>query len=122
MIAAEKGFEEALQMLIDARAFIDLTDRRENMAIHWAATGGNRKCVEILIGNGSLTDVLNSSKYTPLMLAILNRRHDVINYLLQCDPLLIRGLNERNESELTLACSMVRNFSILLKIIAYTCY
>ncbi|KAM7537333.1 hypothetical protein Aperf_G00000064423 [Anoplocephala perfoliata] len=106
MIAAENGFDEALQMLINARAFIDLTDRRENMAIHWAAFGGNRKCVEILLSKGSLTDVLNSARYSPLMLAILRKKHDVIKCLLQCDPHLIRGRNERNESELSLACSL----------------
>nr|CDS30060.1 ankyrin repeat domain protein 17 [Hymenolepis microstoma] len=103
MIAAEKGHIEVVRKLIEHRAFIDLTDREENMAIHWAAYGGSLQCLQFLIDKGSLLDVLNANKYTPLMLAILKGHRHITAFLLERDPFLIRGLNEHEESEFLLA-------------------
>ncbi|KAM3180479.1 hypothetical protein ACTXT7_016202 [Hymenolepis weldensis] len=103
MIAAEKGYIEIVKKLIECRAFIDLTDREENMAIHWAAKGGDLQCLQFLIDSGSLLDVLNANKYTPLMLSILKGHRHIAAFLIGRDPYLIRGLNEHEESEFILA-------------------
>lgn len=121
MIAAEKGYIEIVKKLIECRAFIDLTDREENMAIHWAAKGGNLQCLQFLIDSGSLLDVLNANKYTPLMLSILKGHRHIAAFLIERDPYLIRGLNEHEESEFILAIGGVSKhthftlFRIILK-------
>ncbi|VDO00844.1 unnamed protein product [Rodentolepis nana] len=103
MIAAERGHIEIVRKLLENWAFIDLTDREENMAIHWAAYGGALQCLQFLIEKGSIVDVLNANKYTPLMLAISKGHRHVTSFLIGRDPFLIRGLNEHEESEFILA-------------------
>eukprot|EP00118_Oscarella_pearsei_P007794 m.39009 g.39009 ORF g.39009 m.39009 type:complete len:1036 (+) comp32658_c0_seq5:216-3323(+) len=47
------------------RADIDRRDKNEETALHWAARAGLRRCVEVLVGQGSDLFVENARKETP---------------------------------------------------------
>ncbi|KAM7534999.1 hypothetical protein Aperf_G00000093866 [Anoplocephala perfoliata] len=106
MIAARRGCAEALQMLLEFGANPDLTDLILNSAIHYAAAAGITKSVELLIEANCDFSRPNMNHKTPLMIAIMHNRLEVVKLLLYKNPSLRVGFKYSDESELTLACAL----------------
>ncbi|XP_065650594.1 uncharacterized protein LOC101237623 isoform X2 [Hydra vulgaris] len=81
--AALNGNSQALQLLINKNAPIDIGDNQEKTPLHLASEFGHLHCVKLLIstspGDVNSTDACGM---TPLHLAVLNDRRDVIRLLI----------------------------------------
>lgn len=108
MIAASRGCVETVKILLKFGANPDLTDLLLNSAIHYAAMSGIKRSVELLIEAGCNFSKPNMNHKTPLMTAIMHNRLEVVKLFLSKDPSLRVGFLYSDESELTLACALVR--------------
>ncbi|KAM7532735.1 hypothetical protein Aperf_G00000129852 [Anoplocephala perfoliata] len=103
MIAASKGNEEIMGILLSHGASVHATDTDGNFAIHLAAEQGHLGCVKLLMDKGSLSFVGNLEYRTPLMKAAAMGHADVVEHLLLNGVNMMYQLNKHSESELTLA-------------------
>ena len=69
ILAAAKGYEEAVELLVRHRAALDRSDKFGNTALFYAAAGNHVGVVEILIEAGARKDKANRRGVTPLMVA-----------------------------------------------------
>lgn len=84
MWAIMKGHDEVVRVLIGHRD-IELEDRDElgNTALMWAASVGNLPIAgELIEQEGVEVNSQNYDHQTPLMLAVLNSRQEMVDYLL----------------------------------------
>lgn len=71
--------------------------RRGEIALHWAASKGSRRCVELLLEAGSDPDAKNDSGATALITAAWQGRVDAIEALLPwCDASIKAGAERRD--------------------------
>ncbi|VDO06259.1 unnamed protein product [Rodentolepis nana] len=104
MIAATRGYTDVMKVLLDAGASTDPTEMLMNTAFHFACSSGVVRSVELLIEAGSEIARPNAFHKTPLMVAIMHNRLEVVKVLLNIDPQLRVGFLYGDDSELTLAC------------------
>lgn len=69
MCAAMRGHIKILQMLIEARSWIDQKDSLGNVGINYAAKYGHKDCIFRLILSGCSLDIVNRRGQTCLELA-----------------------------------------------------
>ena len=83
ILSARSGFEDVLQMLLEAGGTVHKkTFRIRATALHWAAANGHIECVELLINQGINIESQTSHGRTPLMLASRNDYPDVVKRLI----------------------------------------
>nr|CDS35011.1 multiple ankyrin repeats single kh domain [Hymenolepis microstoma]CDS35014.1 hypothetical transcript [Hymenolepis microstoma] len=104
MIAASRGYTDMMKVLLDAGASTDPTEMLMNSALHFACISGVVRSVELIIATGCELNRPNAFHKTPLMVAIMHNRLEVVKLLLNVDPLLRIGFLYSDDSELTLAC------------------
>ncbi|KAB0801262.1 hypothetical protein PPYR_02047 [Photinus pyralis] len=82
------------------REKIDLAaqDKEGNTALHWAASTGLKRCVELLLGHGSPLFSENNDKLTPCDLAMRQSHHDIAR-LLESKMVFGDNVNTVNEDE-----------------------
>lgn len=107
MLAASRGYEEILQIILSRGASINARNTHGNLAIHLAAERGHLGCVKLLMDKKGLANVGNFSYTTPLMKAAAYGHVDVVKYLLESGVNMAYQLNKSSESELTLAVKQV---------------
>ncbi|KAH8146054.1 uncharacterized protein LAJ45_09976 [Morchella importuna] len=66
MHAAQKGWDEVVNTLIDLGADIDMTDALGNTALHFAFAYGHHKTISTLVDRGATTDKRNRQGFIPL--------------------------------------------------------
>ncbi|KAM7532726.1 hypothetical protein Aperf_G00000129861 [Anoplocephala perfoliata] len=117
MVAAFKGNEEIMGILLSHGASVHAKDTLGNFAIHLAAEQGHLGCVKLLMDKGSLSFVGNLEYRTPLMKAAARGHADIVEHLLLNGVTMMYQLNKSSESELTLASQAghVDVIKILLK-------
>jgi ankyrin repeat/IBR domain-containing protein 1 len=79
------------------RERVDLSsqDKEGNTALHWAASTGLKRCVELLLAHGAPLFIENNDKLTPCDLAMRGSHHDIARLLesrmvfVSCDKLQI---------------------------------
>jgi len=66
--AAKRGYEEQIEEILSSggKGEVNKKDSLGNTPLHWAASGGHYKAVELLLKNGSEVNVLNNNGDTPL--------------------------------------------------------
>lgn len=69
ILAAAKGYEDMVELLVRHRAALDRSDKFGNTALFYAAAGDHSGVVEILIEAGARKDKANRRGVTPLMVA-----------------------------------------------------
>jgi len=67
--AAYHGFEDCVQVLIDAGADVNATNDELMTPLHYASLEGHADVVEVLLAGGADPDIQNSTGETPLLLA-----------------------------------------------------
>uniref|UniRef100_A0A672HZM2 Ankyrin repeat domain 52a n=1 Tax=Salarias fasciatus TaxID=181472 RepID=A0A672HZM2_SALFA len=101
-LAADKGHWQALRVLTETAAYVDMQDAAGRSVLYLAAQKGYARCVEVLLAQGA-SCLLNDnhlmwtpihvagtpllkrgiSPTTPLMLAVLGGHTDCVHYLLE---------------------------------------
>ena len=91
MLAALKGYFPACAELITRDADVNKTGWTP---LHYAATGGHLKVVQLLLENHAYIDAASPNGSTPLMMAAMYGTVDAVKALLDAgaDPLLKNGL------------------------------
>merc|ERR1740117_1089115 len=90
--AAEKGFADLAQALIEYGAVLDATDVQGETPLHVAARAGQVDVIKLLVDNGAYIDAVNGDVCTPLLAAALADKADA------CDLLLDHGATVGNHS------------------------
>lgn len=75
-----------------------------NTALHYAASGGHKKAVQILINAGAHVEAANENGHTPLMEAASVGHVGVAKLLIENGAEVNTQSREFKESALTLAC------------------
>ncbi|KFB45575.1 hypothetical protein ZHAS_00013562 [Anopheles sinensis] len=81
LLAAAYGQSVSLAVLLKRGGDLTKTDRSGNSALHLAATGGHRECVECLLEAGCSVFEMNTAGRTPLDVAKLQREFEVVEVL-----------------------------------------
>ena len=69
MLAAHRGDQELVQLLIDRKVNLNAQDTLGRIALHSAVLGGDVACYRILMGAGANPELRTYAEKTPLMLA-----------------------------------------------------
>ena len=69
LIAAAKGHEDFIELLIRFRPSVNEQDNYGNTALYYAAAGGHIGVMELLLDFGAAVDLQNRQGLTPLMIA-----------------------------------------------------
>src|SRR6266702_2234908 len=81
--AAWKGDLARVQVLLKENpGLISSDDKTGETTLHWAANGGHKDVVDLLLADGARPDARDDSGYTPLHTAAYNGRTDVADLLL----------------------------------------
>ncbi|KAJ6818444.1 ankyrin repeat domain-containing protein 2A-like [Iris pallida] len=75
------GEVKCVQVLLEAGAAVDALDKNKNTALHYAAGYGQKECVALLLENGAAVTVQNLDGKTPIDVAKLNNKEDVLKLL-----------------------------------------
>ncbi len=70
--AASKGHAKVVQLLIEAEADLDPTDKEKSTPLHHAALGGHLDVVKVLLENKADVTIKNTNGNTPLDQAIIS--------------------------------------------------
>jgi ankyrin repeat protein len=102
--AAQARNHDALRVLIQKKADVNLPQGDGTTALHWAAQWGDMEAADLLISSGARVDAPNRDGATPLFLAALGGRTAMMETLLKAGadpngPVLPHG-----ETALMLAC------------------
>jgi ankyrin repeat protein len=91
MLAALRGYTQVCEQLIAHNADVN---KPGWTPLHYAATGGHVKIVELLLDNHAYIDAASPNGSTPLMLASKYGTIDVVSKLLEAgaDPLIKNSL------------------------------
>jgi len=81
MRAAAKGHDSVVKILLNHHAAMNLQDKDGYTALHWAAHRGHIVVVKQLLDAGADTGIKNRYGWTPLMVAMQERRQDVVTLL-----------------------------------------
>lgn len=88
MAAAFSGKEEAVKVLLEAKALVDLKDEKGYTALMFAANAGKLACVKLLLEAGTNVNEEDNDGSTPIMFAAQHGYNDVVRLLLEkgADP------------------------------------
>ena len=80
--AALEGHKDALQMLLNNGANVNIVDNKKNTALHYAASRGHCSVIEELLGSKANVNVKGSLGKTPLHWTAVNGHKDAMKMLL----------------------------------------
>ena len=81
MIAADQGYDEGVQVLLNASADVNIQNSDGNIALHYAADEGHLGICKMLLASGARASLTNSDGNTPLDYAQSNGHHEVCELL-----------------------------------------
>lgn len=84
MIAASKGYDEIVDILIDKNIDVNFSSLKGDTALHLAVVNENHKIAQKLLENKARIDAYNDKKETDLILA--SKNIDMIKILLKFNP------------------------------------
>ncbi|KAJ5506485.1 hypothetical protein N7453_005442 [Penicillium expansum] len=99
--AADKGYKDILQLLLDNGADVDARDSSKQTPLSRSARRGWEECVLLLLRRGARSDIPDQNKQVPLHLAASNGRTEVVSHL--CDEQSLTSVDSDNNTALHLA-------------------
>lgn len=81
IIAADQGYEAAVNLLLQNGADVNLGAREGWSPLHWACRNGQDKVVQILLDHGAKPDV-SECGWTPMLLAAKHRHMTIVQILM----------------------------------------
>ncbi|KAE9417465.1 hypothetical protein Angca_004377, partial [Angiostrongylus cantonensis] len=109
-IAADKGHERFVDMLVNRGAHIDARNKKGCTALWLACHGGHLETVQTLVKHGADVDMQDNRKMSPLMVAFRKGHVKVVQHMVQHvrqfpgDQELSRYLTTISETELLQSC------------------
>jgi len=88
MGACKGGHEEAVVLLLEAGADVNIRDQAENSALIHAADNGSVPIVKHLLEKQAETNILNLSSHSPLILASSNGKLEIVEMLVEANALV----------------------------------
>ncbi|CAJ0933075.1 unnamed protein product, partial [Mesorhabditis belari] len=82
-IAADKGHDKFVEMLVLRHAQIDARNKKGCTALWLACNGGHLETIRILVENGADVDCADNRKVTPLMIAFRKGHLPAVKYMVQ---------------------------------------
>ncbi len=84
-IAAKHGFNEAIRLLIEHRAYVDANNKQQFSALYITASAGNIEGTKILVeeGKANINGLNISYNITPLILAAKQGQDKIVCYLVK---------------------------------------
>lgn len=83
LIAVRANQLPLLEALLDGGANVNIKDRYNNTALHWACAGGHTAIVQLLLTKWVNIHAQNNDGYTPLMLTTTKGNAEIFSMLLQ---------------------------------------
>ena len=102
MLAAVNGRAEVVDILIAAKANVNLIDQNGESALMWAARVGNIEIVNSLLNAGADVNLITNHGGTALMCAAVNRHTEVVDILIAANA-DVNLINQYGASALMLA-------------------
>ncbi|CAI7588190.1 unnamed protein product [Penicillium glandicola] len=99
--AAEKGYQEIMQLLLNNGADVDAQDFANQTALSRAAWRGWQECVSLLLDQEARSDVPDQNGQLPLVLAAANGRSQVVSHL--CEKHSLTAIDSDRKTSLHLA-------------------
>lgn len=106
-VAVAKQRVEAVEILCQAKANVNVADSRGSLPIHTAASGLSKEIVIVLMGAGADVNAFDSDGFSPLMLAAERNSCQIVKALLDCDALKVDATSPKN-SKTALMVAMER--------------
>lgn len=94
IVAAFEGFEQIVDLLVDAKAQLDVQNHEGDTALILAATQGHKSIVRMLISSRANVDVDNKLGNTALIQAAKNSHTSIVTMLMEGKA----NLNHRNKN------------------------
>lgn len=82
ILASKFNNKKIVEMLLNAKAGVNLEDHAGNTALSWAALKGNKEIFEILIKAGADVNNRNNNGSTPLINAVIAGNKEIVKELL----------------------------------------
>lgn len=83
-VAASKGFDAAVEVLLEHRADLELTTQNGETPLHKAAFEGHPLVVKTLVVHGANVGSANQYGYTPFVWAVRNGHEQTVEVLVEC--------------------------------------
>lgn len=84
--AAQRGHVPVVKLLLEARAYIEATDKEDRTPLAWAAINGHDRVVRLLLKWGARTDASTKDGVTPAIWATVNGHYSVARLLAEAEP------------------------------------
>lgn len=103
IIACENNYTEAVRILLDNNADVNVKASHDMTALMYACEHDNIEMVQLLLDNNANVNDRNYSNVTPLMIACGNGHKNIAQLLVNNDADL-NATNDSNKTALMLAC------------------
>uniref|UniRef100_A0A1I8EV11 ANK_REP_REGION domain-containing protein n=1 Tax=Wuchereria bancrofti TaxID=6293 RepID=A0A1I8EV11_WUCBA len=120
-IAADKGHHKFVEMLIHARAVIDVRNKKGCTALWLACHGGHLETVQTLVKHEADVDVQDNRHVSPLIIAFRRGHIKVVKYMVRhvqqfpSDTDCYRFIATINEKELLTRCHLCMDIIVAAK-------
>ncbi|CAI9744532.1 E3 ubiquitin-protein ligase MIB2-like [Octopus vulgaris] len=118
-VACGLGYENIIKELQIPELKVNAKDKKgENTPLHWACRSGQKQAVQQLLNSEPDVNLTNAEGNTPLHLAVLNQRYDVVAFLLSQTDVKVNTKNIKETTPLLNAVT-ISHFGILQKLVSH---
>ncbi|KGO46173.1 hypothetical protein PEX1_086780 [Penicillium expansum] len=102
--AADKGYKDTMQLLLDHGADVDAQDFSKQTPLSRSAWRGWQECVSLLLHRGARSDIPDQNGQVPLHLAVVNGSTAVVRHL--CNKQSLTSIDLDGQTGLHLAAKL----------------
>ncbi|KAI0988584.1 hypothetical protein GJ496_005992, partial [Pomphorhynchus laevis] len=120
-IAADRGHDKFVQLLLDNNAYIDAKNKKSATALWLAANGGHNDVVQLLVNNGATVDVEDARRISVLMAAFKRGHVKIVKFLVRhvrqfpSDAECLKFISSTNDKELQKRCKICMDVILAAK-------